>query len=56
MDEIASPEGFCDLLGGIILAEGLHDWGRRAVPLFQLYPGICLTTEEKHGKPVRIAG
>jgi hypothetical protein len=24
--------------------------GRRAVPLFSLSPGICLTTEEKHGK------
>jgi hypothetical protein len=35
----------------ITSAEGLHDWGRRAVPLFKLYPGICLTTEEKHGKP-----
>jgi hypothetical protein len=22
---------------------------------FELYPGICLTTEEKHGKPVRVA-
>jgi hypothetical protein len=49
MDEIAVPEGFCDL-GGVILAEGLYDWGR-AMPPFQLYPGICLTTEEKHGKP-----
>jgi hypothetical protein len=32
------------------LAEGLYDWERRAVPLSKLYPGICLTTEEKHGK------
>jgi hypothetical protein len=30
---------------GVILAEGLHDLGRRAVPLFQLYAGICLTTK-----------
>jgi hypothetical protein len=27
-------------------------WEVRAVlRLFELYPGICLTTEEKHGKP-----
>jgi hypothetical protein len=32
---------------GIILAEGLHDWGHAP---FELYPGICLTAEEKHGK------
>jgi hypothetical protein len=37
--------------GGIVLAESFHDWGRRAVPLIQLCPGICLTTAEKHGKP-----
>jgi hypothetical protein len=37
--------------GEITSAEGLHDWGRWAVPLFELYPGICLTTEENHGKP-----
>jgi hypothetical protein len=37
MDEIAMPEGFCDL-GGIILAEGLYDWGRWAVPLFSIIP------------------
>jgi hypothetical protein len=36
--------------GEITSAEGLHDWGRRAVPLFLLYTGICLTTEDKHGK------
>jgi hypothetical protein len=36
MDEIAMPEGFCDL-GGIILAEGLYDWGRWAVPPFFNY-------------------
>jgi hypothetical protein len=30
----------------IVLAEGLHDWGRRAVPLFQLYPGICVIAGE----------
>jgi hypothetical protein len=30
--------------------------GVRAVPrLCILYPGICLTTEENHGKPVRVA-
>jgi hypothetical protein len=32
-DVIALAEGLCDL-GGIILAEGLHDWGRRAMRLF----------------------
>jgi hypothetical protein len=37
--------------GEITSAEGLHDWGRQAVPLFELYPDICLTTEENHGKP-----
>jgi hypothetical protein len=37
--------------GEITSAEGLHDWGRRAVPLFELNPNIYLTTEEKHGKP-----
>jgi hypothetical protein len=37
--------------GGIILAEGLHDQGMWAVPLFRVHPGICLTTKEKHGKP-----
>jgi hypothetical protein len=36
--------------GDITSAEGLHDWGRWVVPLFELYPGICLTTAEKHGK------
>jgi hypothetical protein len=46
---ITFTDGLCDLGGGITLAEGLHDWGRR-VP-FELYPGICLKTEEKHGKP-----
>jgi hypothetical protein len=30
-DGMALAEG---LWGGIILAEGLHDWGMRAVPLF----------------------
>jgi hypothetical protein len=34
MDEIALPEGFCDLRG-IILAEGLHDWKTRPVYPFQ---------------------
>jgi hypothetical protein len=24
-------------------------------PFFQLYPGICLTAVEKHGKPVGVA-
>jgi hypothetical protein len=46
--------------GGIILAEGLHDWGRWALPLFQSHPGIYHTTEEMHEKPigylVRVAG
>jgi hypothetical protein len=29
---IALADGFCEL-GKTMLAEGLHDWGRRAVPL-----------------------
>jgi hypothetical protein len=33
VDEIAFPEGFYDM-GGIILAEGMYDWGRGAVPFF----------------------
>jgi hypothetical protein len=37
--------------GGIILAEGFHDWGLVGRAPFELYPGICLTTEEKHGQP-----
>jgi hypothetical protein len=32
-DGVASTKGLCDL-GGIILAEGLHDWGRQVVPFF----------------------
>jgi hypothetical protein len=51
-DVIALPEVLFDLTGrGIALAEARHDWGRLAVLFFQLYPGICLSTEEKHGKP-----
>jgi hypothetical protein len=46
VDEIALPEGFYDLGGGASGPDSLYDWGRRAVPLFQLYLGICLTTEE----------
>jgi hypothetical protein len=30
---------------GIALAEGLHDCGRRAVPFWIIYTGICLTSE-----------
>jgi hypothetical protein len=31
---VSLADGLCDLaLGGFILAEGLHDWVRRAVPL-----------------------
>jgi hypothetical protein len=37
--------------GGGILAEGLPDCGLVGHAPFELYPGICLTTEEKHGKP-----
>jgi hypothetical protein len=49
VDEIVFPEDFYDL--GNHFAEDLYDWGRRVVPLSKLYPGICITTEEKHGKP-----
>jgi hypothetical protein len=56
MDEVALPEGFCNL-GAVILAEGLCDWGRQVLPLFQLYPGICITTEKKAWKTsARVAG
>jgi hypothetical protein len=46
---------------GVDLAEGLCDWGRESLRLkasvigeagrapFELYPGICLTTEDKQG-------
>jgi hypothetical protein len=30
---IALADGLCDLGGGITSAEGIRDWGRRAVPL-----------------------
>jgi hypothetical protein len=30
-------DGLCDL-GEITSAEGLHDWGRRALPLFLIIP------------------
>jgi hypothetical protein len=35
---------------GGALAEGLRDWGGGRAP-FELYPGMCPTTEEKDGKP-----
>jgi hypothetical protein len=47
--EIAFAEGFCALGGNF--GWGRPWLGRRAAPLFQLYPGLCLITEEKHGKP-----
>jgi hypothetical protein len=34
--------------GEVILAEGLHDSGRRGHASFETYRGICLTSEEKH--------
>jgi hypothetical protein len=46
-DGIALAQGLCDLQG-IILAEGLHDLGRRTMPLLQLYLGICITTDEEN--------
>jgi hypothetical protein len=36
--------------GGDLVAEGLRERGRRAVPS-EAQPGICLTTEEKHEEP-----
>jgi hypothetical protein len=39
-----------------ILAEGLNEGVRRAVPHFKLLPAIFFITEEKHGKPFRVAG
>ena len=42
---------FCRRLGEAA-APGVGAGGMRAVPrLCILYPGICLTTEENHGKP-----
>jgi hypothetical protein len=56
MDEVALPEGFYNL-GAVTLAEGLCDWGRQVLPLFQLYCGICVTTEKKVRKTsARVAG
>jgi hypothetical protein len=46
---VVLAEGLCDF-GGITSAEGLRDGEAGRAP-FQLYPGIHLTTEEKHGKP-----
>jgi hypothetical protein len=49
---VVLAEGLCDLGGGggsLRLKATVMGW--RAVPLFSLYPGIRLTTEEKHGKP-----
>jgi hypothetical protein len=37
-DGIALAEDLCDLGERIILAEGLHDWRRRAVPLVSIIP------------------
>jgi hypothetical protein len=39
------------LMGGITSGEGFHDWVWAGRAPFYLYSGICLTTEEKHGKP-----
>jgi hypothetical protein len=36
--------------GGTTLTEDLHDCGRRAIILFEINPGICLATEERHRK------
>jgi hypothetical protein len=49
VDEIALPQGFCDLGASFWLRD--YDWGRRAVPLSKLYFGICLTNEEKYVEP-----
>jgi hypothetical protein len=50
-DGITLTEGLCTLAGDMILAEGLHNRRRQAASLFSVFSGICLTTEEKHGKP-----
>jgi hypothetical protein len=57
MDDIALPEGFYDF-GGIILTEGLYDWGKRAVPLSKLYSGIYLPYNGGKARKtsVRVAG
>jgi hypothetical protein len=46
---IALAEGLYDL-GGHHSAQGFHDWGSAGLVSFQLYPGICLITEEKQEK------
>jgi hypothetical protein len=49
---ITLADGPCDLGGWgveITSAEGLHDSGRRAVPLLNY--NLTFATEEKHGKP-----
>jgi hypothetical protein len=47
---LALAEGLCEIWG-ITLAEGLHEPVLVGCAPFHLYPDICLTTEEKHGKP-----
>jgi hypothetical protein len=44
---------YCNLWGGgsLLGVEGLYDWGQVGLASFQLYSGICLTTEEKHEHP-----
>jgi hypothetical protein len=44
------------LEGGIILAEGLHDWGMRAVPLFSYTLAFALQLRKSTETSVRVAG
>jgi len=58
---IPSPDWLCHILVLCDICQALRRsrraWGRgmRAVPQLCIeYPGICLTTEENHGKPVMV--
>jgi hypothetical protein len=49
---IALVYGLCDLeRSGDHFGWGSSWLGKAGRATFELYPGICLTTEEKHGKP-----
>jgi hypothetical protein len=49
--EVALAEGLCDLGKGESLFLKASVIGEAGRAPFELYPDICLTTEEKHGKP-----
>jgi hypothetical protein len=56
---IALADGLCDLGGEITLAEGLHDWGRRAVSLLNYTLEFALQlrkSTEKLSQGSRVVG